>query len=134
MPLPLFGAPRLIRDNSRVTIQSYSVTIVGGGTVETYNTVVERNVRVLITNVTSQRSLGGDGPFDTEVDVQSGDLSGDSANLARLDTRLLVTASENASLVGKYLRVDRIDSHAQGLGNLQSARVRIRWSQMIVQE
>lgn len=116
----IFGAGRLMRANSKITIESSTVTVVEGGTVETFATLAA-GISVLITTYSGGRQNN----FGTDNERVDLIVTGVDARMDRPDVRFLVTASETLSgIVGWYLRVTSAQSHPAGLGGIQVARVK----------
>lgn len=127
MGAPIFGAGRLIRANSIITIQSSTVAQDGdGGTAETF-TNLATGIEVLITEHTGGRQQN----FGTDNERCDVIVSGVDARMARPDVRFVVTSSETLSeLSGWVLRINSAQSHPAGLGGLQCARVTCRCTKL----
>jgi len=122
MGAPIFGIGRLIQSNCVVDVQSSTVSIAGGGTVETF-AVLAAAVDVLATQFNDEKK----GNFRTDAPRSDFTVTGVDPSLNRGDIRLRVVSHESLPLlVGKYLRINSSTGHPAGEGGLLTARVTLK--------
>ena len=124
--MPLFG--RLIRPNASVRIEAVTYSRdSSGGLVESYGTVLESGVPVLVSGIAGSR----DGRFDGRNQPLTGTCSGDSANLARSDVRLYFESPSLSVIHGVYAEVVSSAPHGATDSRLLGfSWYTARWSQL----
>ena len=116
----------LLQPNATVTI--YAITAsrdAAGGTVQTL-TAIESDVPVLV----SQTGGARDGRFESDTNLLSGTISGDSTNLGKPNT--IIYFSSGFAITGVYARVDNTVVHGPSLApdTWIPAWRSLKWSQV----
>ena len=119
---------RLLKPNATVRIEAVTYTRdSSGGLVESYNTVLESGVPVLVSGIAGSR----DGRFDGRNQPLTGTCSGESANLARPDVRLYFESPSLSVIRGVYAEVVSSAPHGSTDSRLLGYEwFTARWSQL----